>query len=47
MVQVVFNLAQGGFGDFDVAGLPLVLTQLPEGRHIVHGVAQRVVILVH
>lgn len=30
MIQIVLNLAQGCFGDFDVAGFPLVLTKLPE-----------------
>lgn len=47
VVQVVLNLAQGGLRDFDVAGLPLVLPQLPQGRHVVHGMAQGVVVLVH
>lgn len=47
MVQVVLDLTQGGLRDLDVAGSPLILTQLPEGRHVVHGVAQWVVVLVH
>lgn len=47
MVQVVLDLAQGRFGDFDVAGFPLVLPKLPERCHVVHGVAEGVVVLVH
>lgn len=47
MIQVVLNLAQGGFRNFDVAGFPLVLTKFPERGHVVHGVAERVVVLVH
>lgn len=47
MIQIVLNLAQGCFRDFDVARLPLVLTKLSEGSHIIHSMAERVVVLVH
>lgn len=47
MIQVVLNLAQCGLRDFDVAGPPLVLAQLPKGRHVVHGMTQGVVVLVY
>lgn len=47
VVQVVLDLTQGGLGDFDVAGFPLILTQLPEGCHVVHSMTQWVVVLVH
>lgn len=47
MIQIVLNLAQGCFGDFDVAGFPLVLTKLPEWSHVVHSMAEGVVVLVH
>lgn len=47
MIQIVLNLAQGCFRDFDVAGFPLVLTKLPERSHVVHRMAEGVVVLVH
>lgn len=47
MIQIVLNLTQGCFRDFDVARLPLVLTKLPEGSHVIHSMAEWVVVLVH
>lgn len=47
MIQIVLNLAQGCLRDFDVAGFPLVLTKLPQWSHVVHSMAEGVVVLVH